>query len=139
MRTQSAHMVKIAPVALEFEQLADEFSRRRGVERVCVGPDGKGCPDHVVDPFILDIGHIGGGGSKEREALKAFNRAHGGPVPNKKPGGLAYLRMHLWAEDHGYKPGVPLGWQCPNCNQREARAKIMEARRAARAAMINPT
>jgi hypothetical protein len=128
-------MDKILRDALEFERLADEFSARRGVQRVCIGPGGNGCPDHVVDPYILDVGHIGGGGSAEKKALKAFNREHGGPVPNKHPGGLVYLRMLQWAEERGYQPGVPLGWQCPNCNQREARAKTIKARRDARAAM----
>lgn len=128
-------MDKTARDALEFEELADEFSRRRGVERVCVGPDGKGCPDHVIDPFILDVAHISGGGSKEKRALKAFYRTRGRSAPKEHPGGLDYLRMLKWAEERGYKPAVPLGWQCPNCNQREARAKIIEARRAARAAL----
>lgn len=127
-------MDKTTRDALEFERLANEFSRRRGIRRECMGPHGQGCPDHVVDPLILDVGHIGGGGSKEKQALKAFYRKKGKPVPKNHPGGLDYLRMLLWAEDHGYKPAVQLGWQCPNCNQREARAKLIEARRAVRAA-----
>jgi hypothetical protein len=121
--------------AREFEEAADEFSRRRGIERKCVGPNGRGCPDHVSDPLILDVAHIGGGGAKERETLKLFVRDHGGRVPNEHPGGRVYLQMLLWAEDRGYEPAARLGWQCPNCNQRERRAKIIEARRAARAAM----
>lgn len=43
-------MDKLEREAPEFERLADEFSRRRGVQRVCVGPGGRGCPDHVAIP-----------------------------------------------------------------------------------------
>lgn len=45
---------------LEFGRLQDEFSRRRGIARVCVGPDATGSPNHIGGPFILDTAHIGG-------------------------------------------------------------------------------
>jgi len=117
--------------AVAFEEEAEKFSRRHGVERKCAGPNGSGCPESVSDPFILDVAHIGGGGSAERKSLKEFNRTHGGPVPNERPGGFVYLRMLNWAEERGYVPRARLGWQCPNCNQRETRAQVIAARRSA--------
>jgi hypothetical protein len=118
--------------ALKFEEAADEFSLGRGLKRVCVGPNGRGCPEKITDPVILEVAHIGGGGKSEREALKKFYREHELRVPNKRPGGRVYLQMLKVAEDLGYQPNARLDWQCPNCNQREARAGTYEARRAVR-------
>lgn len=115
-----------------FERAAERFSRNHRLKRVCVGPNRKGCPEHVKDPVILEVGHIGGGGTEERRRLKEFVRSHGGRVPNENHGGRVYLEMLDWAERQGYHLGVELDWQCPNCNQREIRWKTFGARQLVR-------
>jgi hypothetical protein len=118
--------------AREFELAAEDFSRRHDLKRTCVGPNEAGCPERVSDPTILEVAHIGGGGKEEREALMQFARRNGIRVPNNHPGGRVYLMMLNQAEAIGYRPMARLAWQCPNCNQREQRAKVIAARRAVR-------
>jgi hypothetical protein len=118
--------------ALEFELAAGVFSRRHKLKRVCVGPNETGCPERITDPTILEVGHIGGGGGKEREAVKKFAFANRIRVRNKRPGGRVYLMLLNEAEAAGYKPDTRFGWQCANCNKREHLAKTIAARRAVR-------
>ena len=101
---------------------------QKGVRR----PRGKGLPREHHGSVILDVAHIGGGGAADKAALKEFYKSHDMRVPNEHIGGRVYLEMLNTAEDLGFVSGARLGWQCPNCNQREARAVNYEARRAVR-------